>query len=595
MKKFLQQILASFIGSVSGILFLLFLGGGGLIILLIALILSEDKPIVENQSALVFNLASQIKERESDVTLESLLSPDETETLTLYQVTKAIKKASQDDRISAIFLDGSQGNIETGYASLTEIRTALEDFKKTGKKIIAYGVNYGEKDYFLSSIADTIIMNPMGLVEINGFSSPQLFFASALQKYGIGFQIVRAGKYKAAVEPFIRDNYSQESKEQTQVLLNSLWQNYVTLVSQSRKISTDKIKNLGNNTPLLYPEEAQKLGIINQIAYFDEVKTKLKEITQSEKEDSFKQISINKYLTAIEDNDLEDNKIAILYAEGTIVSGQGNIEEIGSEYYAQQIQKIREDEDIKAVILRINSPGGSAVASELILRELQLTAKEKPVIVSMGDVAASGGYWIATVGEKIFAEKSTITGSIGVFGLLLNLEKISTNNGINYDVVTTNKFADMGGIFREKTTAEIKVYEQSVDKIYSLFLDKVAKSRKLTKNQVANIAQGRVWTGEDAKKVGLVDEIGGLNATINYTVNKLQLGNKYQIEEYPEQRTWGSEFTEKLSETQLQQKMNNPEMMALTLSQLKSELKIKEILQNPTKIYAILPFKLEIE
>jgi protease-4 len=595
MNKFLQQTLASFIGSVTGIIFLIFLGSGSLILFFVGLILLEDKPQIEDQSALVFDLSSPIKDRESDLILESLLSPEDAESLTLRQVTEAIKKASKDQRITGLFLDGSKGKISTGYAYLTEIRSALETFKKTGKKIIAYNINYGEKDFFLSSVADTIIINPIGLVEINGFSSPQLFFAQALEKYGIGVQVIRVGKYKAAVEPFTRNNYSPENEQQTQELLTNLWSNYLADVSKNRKIKSEQIEVIANNNPILYPEEAKQLGLIDQIAHADEVNNYLQEITESKGQDSFKQISLKQYWEATEEINYQQNKIAILYVEGLIVTGKGGIEQVGSKYYAEQIKKIRKNEAIKAVILRINSPGGSAIASELILRELQLTAQEKPVIVSLGNVAASGGYWLATAGEKIFAEKATITGSIGVFGILLNLEELAENNGINYDVVKTDQFADLDTGFRAKTEAELNLYQENVDKIYNLFLEKVATSRNLNQAKVMAVAQGRVWSGEQAKKVGLIDEIGGLQASIDYTVDKLGLGDDWQIEEYPEKRTWETELTKKLLEAKLQQKINNPQMIAFALSQLQSELEIQEIIENPEQIYAILPFKIDIK
>lgn len=595
MNKFFQQTLASFFGSIAGLFVFFALGASGLLIFFITLLLSDTTPELKDQSVLVFNLGTEIKDSQSETTLQDILSEDKTETLSLRQVILAIEKATEDKRIVALFLDGKNGNISSGYANLTEIRTALEKFKASGKKIIAYNINYGEKDYYLSSIADNIIINPMGLIEVNGFSSPQLFFADALQKYGIGVQIIRAGKFKAAVEPFIRNNYSAESRQQTQELLTDLWNIYLTNISNSRQLKPSKIQAIADNQAILNPEEAKASGLIDEVAYYDEVIKNIQIITKNQKEDSFNQISIKNYLDSSKNIRTSNNKIAILYAEGTIVDGSGNIGDIGSEYFVKQIQKIRENDQIKAVILRINSPGGSAIASDLILRELQLTKEEKPLIISMGNVAASGGYWIATAGEKIFAEKSTITGSIGVFGILFNLQQIANNNGINSDVVKTAKFADFSNGLQPKTEAELQIYQKNVNQIYTLFLEKVSKSRNLTTEKVDKIAQGRVWSGEDAKNIGLVDEIGGLESAIKYTVNKLKLGEDWEIEEYPEKRSWETEILEKLAETKLQEKFNDSEMFALALSKLKLELDIEEIIKNPNKIYAIFPFKLEIE
>ena len=595
MNKFLQQTWASFLGSIAGFLFILALGTGGLLVVFINLILSDTTPQIEDKSALVFNLASRIKDSESEANLTEIISEDITETITVRQATEAINKAAKDERIRAIFLDGRKGNINSGYASLTEIRSALEKFKASGKKIITYNLNYGEKDYYLTSVADQIIINPMGLIEINGFSTPQLFFANGLDKYGIGVQVIRAGKYKSAVEPFLRNNYSEDSKLQTQELLNNLWNNYLKKVSDSRNLSPNNIQNIADNNPVLNAQEAQKLGLVDQVAYFDEVVTNLQNITDSNDNNSFRKIGIKKYLTATKKTVNSNQKIAIIYAEGRIVTGKGEIGQVGSNRFSEQLAKIRQDKDIKAVILRINTPGGSAVASEIILRELQLTAEKKPIIVSMGNVAASGGYWIATVGDKIFAENSTITGSIGVFGLLFNLEEIANNNGINYDVVKTAKFADLNIAFREKTANELEIYQTQVERFYNLFLKKVATARNLTTEKVDTLAQGRVWSGESAKRVGLVDEIGGLENAIQYTVNKLNLGDNWQIEEYPEKRTWETEIIERLSEAKMQSQLSDREMIALMIGKLKSELDLQEIVNEPNKIYTILPFKLEIE
>ena len=595
MNKFFQQTLASFLGSVAGLLIFFVLATSGLLVFFVTLLLSDKTPQLEDRSVLVFNLSTQIKDSPSESDLVNILLEDDTEIITLRQVTNAIEKATEDKRIVALFLDGRSGSIDSGYANLTEIRAALERFRARGKKIIAYNVSWGEKDYYLGSVADTVIINPIGLMEINGFSSPQLFFADALEKYGIGVQVIRAGKYKAAVEPYTRNSYSPESRQQTRELLTDLWDVYLTKVSLSRKLTPDKIQVIADEHAILNPAEAKTSGLIDRVAYFDEVVTNLKTITDSTKKESFRQISLRKYVDVSQNSQISKNKIAIIYAEGVIVSGKGRIGQVGSERFAKQLRELRENKDIKAVVLRINSPGGTAVASEVILRELQLTAQEKPIIVSMGNVAASGGYWIATAAEKIFAEKSTITGSIGVFGVLFNLQEIANDNGVNYDVVKTGKFADLNVGLRPKTEAELNIYQKNVERFYNLFLEKVARARNLSTEKVTEIAQGRVWSGEDAQTIGLVDEIGGLDAAIEYTVNKLGLTDDWEIEEYPEKRSWETELFKKLAETKLQEKINAPETITAAIWQLKSELAIWEVLQEPSNVYAILPFKLEIE
>ncbi|WP_017293759.1 signal peptide peptidase SppA [Geminocystis herdmanii] len=596
MKNFLQQTFASFVGSLAGLFFFFALSGGGLLIFFLALLLSNNTPKIENQSALVFNLNTQISDAQSESSLSSLLSSDTVPTLTLREITSAINKASEDDRITALYLDGSRGNLTTGYASLAEIRTALENFKARGKKIIAYNVSQGEKDYFLTSIADEINLNPIGAMEMNGFASSQLFFASGLEKYGIGLQVTRVGKFKSAVEPFTRNDFSPESEIQTSELLDDLWDSYLENIIKNRPLKTGEINNIADNKGILQAQEAKDLKLVDQLIYQDEIIDRLKTITNSTNEDSFRQISIRDYLSANDSsNTAQTNKIAILYVEGSIVDGQGRISEVGSTRFVDEIRKIRANKEVKAVVVRINSPGGSAVASELILRELQLTAKEKPLVISMGDVAASGGYWIATAGERIFASNQTITGSIGVFGLLFNVEDITKNNGVSNDVVKTNNFADLSNTFRPKTEAELAIIQQSVDNIYELFLERVSEARNMPIPKVAEIAQGRVWSGKSALKIGLIDEIGGLDSSLEYLNEKLQLNNNYEVVSYPESRTWEVELLNRLSDSKIGKNLTDKETLVHLIWELNTELSLKEILENPHQIYSILPYKLNIK
>ncbi len=595
MKKFLQQTFASFIGSLAGLFFFFALGAGGVFFLFMALIMSGDTPQVENQSVLVFNLNSQITDHNADRNLPSLLAEENPNILTLRQITTAINKAAEDDRISALFLDGSKGNIETGYGTLAEIRTALENFQATGKKIVAYNVSAREKDYFLTSIADEIHLNPLGSMEMNGLSSAQLFFADALEKYGVGVQVIRVGQYKSGVEPFTRNDFSPENELQTQELLTTLWDSYTNHITEPRSLTADKINNIADTIGILRAQEAKELQLVDNLSYLDQVNENLLTITENENNDYLPEITIGKYLALNRNTRNFKDRIALLYLNGPIVDGQGRIGEIGGDRIARQIVKIREDENIKGVVVRINSPGGSAIASEQIARELELTAQEKPIIVSMGDVAASGGYWIATAGEKIFANNGTITGSIGVFGLLFNLETIAEENGITADIVKTNELADINNIFKARTEQEIQLYQNSVDQIYDLFIDKVSQSRDLSATEVNNIAQGRIWLGQSAQEIGLVDEIGGLDDAIDYLAQQLALGDKYQIQEFPERRNWETELLTVLGSSQLAK--NNLDKSTLTNSIWRnySELDLLEIIKNPHRVYTILPFKLNIQ
>jgi protease-4 len=595
MKKFLQQILASAIGSFAGFFLFFIVTSGGFLVLLIALLMSNNPTKIENQSALVFNLTSQISDYQNEVNFSSLLS-DNSDVLNLREITSAINKAAKDDRISALYLDGSEGNILAGYGTLNEIRTALENFRQSGKKIIAYNVSAGEKDYFITSIADEISLNPMGMMELNGLASSQLFFADAFAKYGIGVQIIRVGKYKSAIEPFILSNYSPESKLQTTELLDDIWDSFLEKTSKNRSLVKNNFDNVANEKGILSSQESQNLKLIDKVNYEDQIIDKLKTITNSKNQKDFRQVDIKTYLNAnsVAEN-YSNNQIAVLYLEGTIVDGEGQIGQVGSSRYIEEIRKIRQDKNIKGVVARINSPGGSAVASELILRELQLTAKEKPVVVSLGDVAASGGYWIATVGEKIFANDSTITGSIGVFGVLFNIEDIAKANGINNGIVKTNKLADLADSFNAKTPEELAIYQDNVERIYDLFLQKVSQARKIPIEQVNQIAQGRVWSGKSAKEKGLVDEIGGLDQAIEYLNTKLALNNKYQISNYPEQRSFETELLMKLSNSKIAEQLSEKETLAQLIWKSNTELELQQILENPYQVYSLLPYKLKIK
>ncbi|PSF36203.1 signal peptide peptidase SppA [Aphanothece hegewaldii CCALA 016] len=599
MGQFTKQIFSSCLGSLAALFFLLILGTGGLLTLLFVSAGQNTGPSVEDQSMLVFDLSTTIKDTQPASTLAQALQETGT-TLTLRQVLESIEKAKEDQRISGIFLYGKGGIDESGYATLSEIRQALEQFKKSGKKIIAYDVEWSEKEYYLGSVADQIFINPMGGVEFNGLSVQPLFYAGALDKYGVGVQVVRVGSFKSAVEPYTRQNMSPENRLQIRTLLDNLWGDFITKVSTSRKIERTTLQAIADNIGILNPQTAKQVGLVDEVAYFDEVLAELQKMTGESKEEgqSFRQVGIDSYgsgvFTSVTDKN-STNKIAILYAEGTIVDGAGDATEVGGDRYARELRKIREDDQIKAVILRVNSPGGSATASEVILREINRLSKEKPVIVSMGDVAASGGYWISTGGKRIFAEKSTITGSIGVFGILFNLQKIGNNNGLTWDSVKTGQLADLRTNVRPKTEKELKIYQDFVNQIYSLFIDKVSQSRNLPPNKVKEIAQGRVWSGQEALKIGLVDEIGGLEAAIQYAIKTAKLDQDWSLAEYPNRRSWEEKLIERLFSTEITDLSSSSAQLTQDLLKLKEELIIFQSFNDPKGIYTRLPFYLRIQ
>lgn len=611
MRNFIKQTFASVIGSLLGLFIFCGVGATGLLVLLFAAASSDVAPVVKDKSVLVFDLSMNITDAapSSSEVFQEVLSPREEQRMTLRNVLDAIDKARTDKRIVGIYLDGTKsagGGGAAGFATLKEVRQALEKFRATGKKVIAYGMEWSKREYYISSVADTVVVNPLGAMEVNGFSSQPMFLSGALQKYGVGVQVVRVGKFKGAVEPYILNKLSPENREQTQKLLGDVWSEWRSTVGASRKIDPAKLQNIADSQPILEAADAKKLTLVDKVAYYDEVVNELKDLTDAKRSDrTFKQISLSDYAEATDKKLTESatgNKIAVVYAEGEIVDGQGESGQIGGTRYAKIFNKIRNDKNIKAVVLRINSPGGSATAAEVIQREVKLTRESNiPVVVSMGDVAASGGYWIATDSNRIFAEPNTITGSIGVFGLLMNFQKLANDNGITWDAVKTSKYADNQTVARPKSPEELAVYQRSVDRIYNLFLNKVSKGRKLPQEKVAEIAQGRVWSGTAAKDIGLIDEIGGLDAAIGHAAEIAKLGENWKLQEYPkrgslEERFFSRAADEVQTALGIENTKSNPKhLLNSELQKLQQEIQVLQNLNDPLNVYARLPFNLKIE
>jgi protease-4 len=609
MRNFFQYTFASILGTLITVGILGTVGIGSLIFLLVSAVSSKDSagPKVENQSVLVFDLSVAIADtKPASSTAEALsqaLSDDESpDTMTLRTVLDAIETASTDDRIVALYLHGSTGETPNDYATLKEVRKALQEFKAAGKKIVAYDLDWTEREYYLGSLANQILMNPLGVMEINGLASEGTFFAGALQRLGVGVQVTRVGKYKSAVEPFLLSQRSPESQQQTQQLLNDLWGNFVAAVVESRDFNQTQLQQWVNTQGIFTATEALNNGLVDKLAHFDQVVEELKGLSNSQEDErTFKQISLPTYAKVAETNKQlpavrqSKNQVAILYAEGEIVSGYGSPTQIGGDRLAKELRDLRLDDDVKAVVMRVNSPGGSATASDVIRREVELTREVKPVVISMGNVAASGGYWISTYGSRIFAESNTITGSIGVFGVLLNVQQLANRNGITWDVVKTNSLADLDTITRPKTPAELARIQSIVDLIYEEFLTIVADSRKMSKEQVQAIAQGRVWSGQEAKKIGLVDEIGGLNQAIAAAAELAKLEDDWQLKEYPKQRRWEEIFLEKLIGTRYAATNTPPDPLTVQLQNIKEDLAILRNFNDPMGAYARLPINLRID
>ncbi len=614
MRNFIKQTFASVVGSLLGLFIFFGLGTGVLLLLLIAVASRDTAPQVKDKSMLVFDLSLNITDAKASSgtggALTEALSGQKDNTLTLRTVLDNLEKARRDQRIVGIYLDGthSSAGAGTGLATLKEVRAALERFRAAGKTIVAYNMDWGQREYYLSSVANTIVLNPLGEMEVKGLSTQPMFMAGALQKYGIGVQVIREGKYKGAVEPYLLTKLSPENRLQNEKLLGDLWGEWRSAVGKSRNLSPQQLQAIADNQVLLPPDEAKARGLVDKVAYFDQVLGQLKQLTGDNKEDkTFRQISLTKYAEvpgkSLGVERSSQNQIAIIYAEGNIVDGQGGLTEVGGDRFAKMLRRLRQDNDVKAVVLRVNSPGGSATAAEVMQREVRLTRQVKPVVVSMGDVAASGGYWISADADRIFAEPNTITGSIGVFGLLFNVQKLANNNGITWDVVKTARYADTQTVSRPKTPQELKFYQQSVDRIYNLFLSKVANGRKIPLPNVAQIAQGRVWSGMAAKQVGLVDEIGGLDAAIHYAAKQAKLGDDWELQEYPEARSLEQRLLGRLAGGVRSVALGDQTELPLTpvdpitaeFHKLKEEIAIVQAMNDPLGVYARLPFNLRIE
>jgi protease-4 len=534
MKQFFKYMFASMFG---------FIIAGVLLIFILAALIgsalnssdSEKEVVVKEKSILQISLDDVVKDKASQNPFEGLSKGkfDSEKKLNLYHIIRSIKAASTDNNIAGIFLDLQ--SVNAGAASTVEIRNALLDFKKTKKFIYAYSEMYSQKSYFLASVADKVFLNPQGDFDWKGLSAELLFFKHTLEKLEIEPQIIRHGKFKSAVEPFIEDKMSTANRLQTKTYMNDIWNTIVNGVSLERKISVTELQNYANTLAVQSPDDALKLKFVDKLTYRDEVITELKKLVGKDAKAELSFLKLEKYDATVHTT-VSSNKIAVIYAEGEIESGDGDANSIGSETLAKEIHKAANDENVKAIVLRVNSPGGSALASDVIWRETKLAASRKTFVVSMGDLAASGGYYIACGANKIFAEPTTITGSIGVFGLMFNVQKLLNNKlGIYVDTVKTNALADIGSSTRSMTMQERQIIQNGVERVYATFIGRVAEGRKKSTADIDSIGQGRVWSGSDAKDLGLVDELGGLNDAINYAAKKANI-DKYRILELPKSK-----------------------------------------------------------
>lgn len=606
----------NFFTSMLGALVALFIFTGGAFVVFVGFVGAiaamgggeKVTPEFEKGAYLVFDLSTNITDAPPAIDFGSL-GGGRVDTLQLRTVTRALRAAAKDERIAGVFVTGAlrPADYGSGFAALKEVRAALAGVKAAGKPVVAYLTQATAKDYYLASAAGNLALDPYGMIIMPGLASEPMFFAGAFEKYGIGVQVTRVGKYKSAVEPFTRTSMSPESRDQLQKLLDDVWGGVLTDIAPSRGIAVDEIQATVDAEGLIRPEKAKAAKFIDRIAYRDEIYDELKAKTgRAGSKQAFKQITLADYARiskdivdapakAADDGGSSSGKgrVAVVYAEGEIVDGEGDDGDVGGSRFSRELRKLRQDDDVKAVVLRINSPGGSASASETIQREVRLMKKVKPVVVSMGSYAASGGYWIAAYGDRIFAEPTTITGSIGVFGVQFDVKKLSGDFGLTFDTVKTGKFADVISITRPKTEEELAVFQRMVDWIYGEFVGKVAEARELKREVVEEIAQGRVWSGSEAKKLGLVDELGGLDAAIRYAAAQAKLGPNYRLVEYPRPKELFEavqDFIEKLAPNNARA----PGLAMQVAQRIESEVKVLRTFNDPQGVYARLPLNLSI-
>ncbi len=533
MKSFFKYVLATITGIVISFV-VLFIVLMGIIGAIISSASSDQEIVVKSNSVLYLSFDYDISERSEANPLGSLNLPGySTKNIGLDDILARIKYAATDGNIKGIYLDAS--HIGVGFASLQEVRDELLAFKKTGKFVVAYNAGYDQKAYYVASTADKVYVNPQGTIDFKGLASSTMFYKDLLDKVGVEMQIVKVGTFKSAVEPFILNKMSDPNRLQVTSYLGSIYSTFINEIAASRNIAADSLRAIANDYRVRDADDAVKYKLADAKLYKDELLSDLRKRLKISEKDEISFVSLLDYNKKLKD-DASGSEVAVLYAAGEIVDGEGTGPgQIGGDKFSRELRKLREDDAVKAVVLRVNSPGGSALASDIIWREVILTKKVKPVIVSMGDLAASGGYYISAAADSIFAEPTTITGSIGVFGVIPNFQNLMNNKiGVHYDGVKTGKFADLMTSFDRPLTAEERdIIQREVDKVYGTFTKVVADGRKLSIADVDSIGQGRVWTGAQGVNNKLVDRLGNLDAAIQAAAKKANL-SKYKVSQYPE-------------------------------------------------------------
>ena len=595
--KFGKILLAAFLGTLIALVINFFIKVGVVssMISSFSKTEAESSTTVKPNSVLYMKLDYDIPDRTTDKGFSAFnfSSMEMSDGTGMNEILRNIEHAKTDPNIKGIYMELS--SIPTSTATLQEIRAKLLEFKESGKFIVTYGESYSQSAYYMASIADKVILNPEGALDLHGMASQIMFYKHLLEKLDVEMQIVRGpnNRFKSAVEPYFLDKMSEANREQMDKLLGTVWGQILQGISESRNISVEQLNQIADNLETMFnAQKALDYGLVDNLYYKDQVLDELKGLTGSNKD--INAIGNANYAKSYKDKNVSKNEVAIIYASGQIFDGKGDEEaNIYSENLSKTIRKAREDENVKAVVLRVNSPGGSAVASAIIGRELDLTKEVKPVIVTMGNYAASGGYWISAKGDYIFADPTTLTGSIGVFGTFPNAQGLLNDKiGLTFDVAKTNENADFGSITQPLTEFQYSKLQEMVVKTYDDFTKRVAEGRGLTQSYVDSIGQGRVWAGADAIGLGLVDQLGDMEDAIAFAAQKAELGDDYKVTEWPKQKDFVTRIMESMNSN------GSDKLDAAMRSKLGvyyNYLQGLENLQKNTGIQARMPFDMVIE
>lgn len=533
MKSFFKYVLATVTGIIICSL-LMILVIIGIVTSMVSSVSSGKDTVTPSNAVLLITLDHTITEKTEPNPFEGIDMPGYSglKSLGLNDMLGRIKAAKEDSNIKGVYLNVA--GVNTGFASMKAIRDALLDFKESGKFIMAYSENYTQKGYYLSSVADQVYLHPEGGLDFRGLASSVMFLKDALDKLGIDMQVLKVGTYKSAVEPYMMNSMSPANREQVNSYLGSIYETFVQDIAASRKLTADSVKGIANAFAIQQPEDAVKVHFVDSLLYKDELLTKVRQRLDVAEKTEIPVISILDYKNKPATGKATGDRIAVLYAYGAIVDGEGTTGEIGGDKLSRELRELREDDKVKAVVMRVNSPGGSALASDIIWREVELTKKVKPVMVSMGDYAASGGYYISAAADSIFADPTTLTGSIGVFGVIPSFQKLFNEKlGVHFDAVKTAKFADMDvDMDRPLSEEEKNIIQGSVNRVYQVFMKRVADGRNMSIANVDSIGQGRVWTGAQAVDLKLVDRLASLDEAIKAAAQKAKITD-YRVAEYP--------------------------------------------------------------